>query len=216
MAELTGIANLTLGRLGIGKAVASITENSVEAKTLNRFYVQCRQEVLRAFPWGFATKAEPLALVSAQTFPGWEYVYQYPNGCLNMRAVGDENGLRRVRSLGYCNYAGYEHVLQGIRQPWQVAIKDDGASQVLLTDVEDAWGFYTLDVSNPGAWPVDFGTVLSWRWAMEAGGPLQAKADLIDRAEARYGVWFSQAAAATMNEQKDDAQAESPSITCRY
>lgn len=214
--DQTGLYNTTLGRLGVGQVIAAPTENSVPAKTCNRFYEQCRQEVLRAYPWGFATRAEPLALVSGQTFPGWAYVYQYPNGCLNMRAVGDEDGLRYVRNLALCGDTSWNSTLQKIRQPWQKAIKDDGASQVLLSDVADAWGFFTLDVTNTGAWDIDFSSVLSWRLAMEVGGPLQAKRDMIDAAESRYITWFTQATANTMNEQKDDVRPESPSITCRY
>lgn len=213
--DQTGLYNLTLGRLGIGQAVASPSERSVPAQTCNRFYEQCRQEVLRAHPWNFALRAEPLALVADQTFPGWSYVYQYPNGCLLMRAVGDESGLRIARTMVLSNDPGQEQFLQQIRQPWQPALKDDGASQVLLTDVVTAWGFFTVDVRNTGAWTPDFGGVLAWRLAMEAGGPLQAKRELVDAAEQRYLAWMSAASAMSMNEKKDDPPLESPSITCR-
>jgi hypothetical protein len=50
---------------------------------------------------------------------------------------------------------------------------------------------------------------------MEAGGPLQAKADLIDRAEGRYLRSLSTAAAQALNESRDDEKPESPSISCR-
>lgn len=216
MTDQVGVYNLCLGRLGVGQAVGSPTENSVPAKTCNRFYNQCRQEVLRAFPWGFAQRAEALALVVGQTFPGWTYVYQYPTNCLYMRAVADESGIRLVRSTILTCDPCWPNVLQQVRQPWQKALKTDGASQVLLTDVTTAWGFFTADVTNTGAWDVDFGGIVADRLAMEVGGPLQAKADLVAAASNRYAVWFSMAAAAAMNEQKDDRAAESPSITCRY
>lgn len=215
MTDQVGVYNLCLGRLGVGQTIGSPTENSVPAKTCNRFYDHCRQEVLRAFPWGFAMRAEPLALVSGQTFPGWTYVYQYPNKCLNMRAVGDSAGIRRVISAVSCDPC-WRTVLQQVRQPWQKALKTDGASQVLLTDVQDAWGFFTFDVTNTGAWDVDFAGVVADRLAMEVGGPLQAKTDLIIAAANRFSTWFSLASAAAMNEQRDDAVAESPSISCRY
>ena len=213
--DQTGIYNTALARLGVGQVIAAPTENSVPAKTCNRFYEQCRQEVLRAFPWGFALRAEALAEVADQTFPGWAYVYQYPNGCLYMRAVGDEDGLRIVRSQILCSDHSWPQTLQSVRRPFQKAIKDDGASQVILSDTPDAWAFYTLDVTNTGAMEIDFQNVLSWRLAMEAGGPLQAKRELIDAAESRYFSWLSAAAANTMNEQKDDRQSDSESISCR-
>jgi fermentation-respiration switch protein FrsA (DUF1100 family) len=211
----TGAANLALGRVGVGQAIAALTEQSVPAKTCNRFFAQCRQEVLRAHPWGFSLRAVPLALVAGQTFPGWAYVYAYPSNCLMVRAVGDESGLRAIRDAFLCCDGDRWPMLQQYRAPWQVALKDDGASQVLLTDVADAWAFFTVDVTNPGAWPVDFGSVFAWRLAMEIGGPLQAKAELVTSAEQRYMAWFSQATAQSMNEQRDDARAESPSIICR-
>jgi len=213
--DQTGLYNLALGRIGVGQAVASPTENSVPARTCNRFYEQCRQEVLRAFPWGFALRAEPIALVADQTFPGWNYVYQYPDDCLMVRAIGDESGIRITRSLFLMNDRDCWNNLQRTRQPFQTALKDDGASQVLLTDVQDAWAFFTIDVENTGAWPVDFGGVLAWRLGMEIGGPLQAKRDMVDACEQRYVSWFSAATAASLNEGKDDARPESPSITCR-
>lgn len=211
----TGAANLALGRIGVGQAIAALTENSVPAKTCNRFFEYCRQEVLRAHPWGFSLRAEPLALVAGQTFPGYGYVYQYPNSCLMMRAVGDENGLRILRDAFACNDPCALTTLRTYRMPYQIALKDDGASQVILSDVANAWGFFTRDVPNTGAWPIDFGGVFAWRLGMEIGGPLSAKRDLVDAAEQRYLAWMSQAAANNMNEQKDDARAESPSITCR-
>lgn len=213
MADQTSLYNLTLLRLGVSQPVTAPSENSVPAKTLSRIYDQCRREVLRAFPWGYATKAEALAVVSGQTFPGWTYVYQYPSGCLNMRAVCDEGGIRSTYSaVSACES------LPAIRRRWpfQLAIKDDGASQVILSDVGSAWGIYTRDITNLGAWPDDAISVLSWRMAMEGGGGIQARADLIANAATMYGIFQSQAAAASMNEQKDDPQAEPESIACRY
>lgn len=213
--DSTAAANLALGRVGVGQAIAALTENSVPAKTCNRFFEYCRQEVLRAHPWGFALRAEPLALVADQTFPGWGYVYQYPSNCLMVRAVGDESGLRVVRDAFISCDSNRDTILQQYKVPYQIALKDDGASQIIVTDIETAWAFFTVDVPNPGAWPVDFGGVFAWRLAMEIGGPLSAKRELVDAAEQRYVSWMSHAAAASMNEQRDDVRAESPSISCR-
>lgn len=216
MTDQVGVYNLCLGRLGVGQSVGSPTENSVPAKLCNRFYDYARQEVLRAFPWGFATKATALAQVVGQTFPGWTYVYQYPTDCLNMRAVGDVNGIRRAYASLMARDPCWVSYLQNVITPWQKALKDDGASQVLLSDVVTAWGFYTVDVKNLGGWDVDFAGVVADRLAMEVGGPLQCNASLVLAAGQRYAMWMSQAAANSMNEQKDDPVPESPSITCRY
>lgn len=212
--DQTGVYNLALGRLGIGKAVASPTERSNEAQKCNQFYDLCRQEVLRAFPWGFATAAVSLAEVEDQTFPGWTFVYRAPSKSLRVRYVCDEQGVRVSRTV--LSWADTDQIPEVIKQPWQVALKADGASQILLSDVAQAWAIFTVDVPNTGAWAADFASVLAWRLGMEVGGPLQARADLIQNCFAMYGIWYRNATAASFNEQRDDPRAESASITCRY
>lgn len=214
MASSTDIGNLALGRLGIGQAIASLSEQSNPARLCNRFYNQCRQEVLRAFPWGFALRYEALAEVSGQTFPGWSYVYQYPDDCLMVRAVGDSAGIRYARSIVFCREQHEWPPM--LRYPWQQALKDDNASIVLLSDVGSAYGFFTVDLENTAVFPPDFVSAFADRLAMEVGGPLQCKADLIDRAEGRYLRSLSTASAQAFNESRDDEKPDSPSIACRY
>lgn len=211
----TDIANLALGRLGVGQAIASLSEQSTPARLCARFYEQCRKEVLRAHPWGFSMSVVALAQVAGQTFPGWTYVYQYPTRCLMARYVGDEAGLRYAQSaLLSCNWRQWNE-LQRKFMPFQVALKSDGASRVLLSDVPNAMSFYTYDVTNTGVFPDDFASVFAWRLAMEVGGPLRASADLVDRARNEFLFWGSHATAQDMNERRDDEKPESPSISCR-
>lgn len=209
----TAIANLALGRLGVGQAIASLSEQSTPARICNRFFDQCRQEVLRTFPWGFALRAQALAIVSGQTFPGWTYVYQYPQTCLMVRAVGDQYGLRFMRPSLFCQ--NQDQWPQVMRFPWQQALKDDNASVVLLSDVASAYAYFTVDVTNTSVFPADFTSTLADRLAMEVGGPLQVKADLINNAQNRYAWSLSRSTAQALNESKDDEKPESPSITCR-
>lgn len=211
----TDIANLSLGRLAIGQAIASLVEQSTPARLCNRFYDFCRKTVLRAHPWGFATSAVQLAQVAGQTFPGWQYVYQYPDDCLMVHAIGDESGLRYMQSvLLRCDWREW-YELRRKRQPFQIALKADGASRVILSDVPNAWSFHTADVTNTGVFPSDFEDVFAWRLAMEVGGPLQASASLVERAHQQYLFWHSHATAQDMNERSEDERPDSPSIACR-
>jgi hypothetical protein len=217
----TAIANTALGRLGIGQAIANLTERSVPAQTCNRFYHQCRQEVLRAFPWPFAMSAVALAQEADQTYPGWGYVYAVPDNSLRIVSITDEAGIRWFRSGIYTAWNNGNSIvydwswLQNLRVPWQLALRTDGARQVIITDLTPAWALFVADVTNTGAMPPDFASVFADRLAMEVGGPLQAKREMVDRAEQRYGIWFSRAAATALNESRDDMRAESPSIACR-
>jgi hypothetical protein len=209
----TDIANLALGRLGVGQAIANLNEQSTPAKLCRRFYDYCRQEVLRSHPWGFASSWITLAQVADQTFPGWSYVYAYPANALMVWSVADESGVRSSWTSDlYCS-----DVLTGMRRryPFKVALKDDLASRVLLSDTSSAYAFLTYDVTNTGTFPVDFAGVLASRLAMEVGGPLQAKVDLIQNARGEFLYWKSHATSMDMTEQAPDRQPDSESITCR-
>lgn len=214
MASETDIANLALGRLRISKTIADLDEQSTPARNISRVFTQCRQECLRAFPWPCATRAQQLVEVANQTFPGWTYVYQYPSQCLMVRAVADEGGIRFVRQFSDANnFRDFNRVVKV--QPWQIALKDDNASNVILSDVPDAWAFMTFDLDTIGVFPADLASVIAWRVAMEVGGALQADGEMIDRAEQRYAIWFANASAQSYNESKDDDPPDSPSVSCR-
>lgn len=210
----TEVANFALGRLGIGQTIESIDEATNAARQCKRWFAQCRNEVLRDFAWGFAFKAEALALVSDQEFPGWTYVYQYPQGCAAIRSIADEGGMRYARAAFNWPYA-WDSVPELIRFPWQLALKDDGASQVILTDVPDAWAFFTGTVTNLSVWPADAISALASKLASEIGGPLQANAQLIQLATQTYEGLRLRAAANAMNEGRPDQDAEASSIRAR-
>src|SRR4051812_32897245 len=82
-----GICNMALGHLAVGKAIGALTEASQEARACLRFYEQARDEVLRDFPWPFATTVEALALVAVQPTTEWGYSYRYPLNCLALRRI---------------------------------------------------------------------------------------------------------------------------------
>lgn len=218
MASSTDIANLALGRIGIGQAIASLNDSATPARVCNRFFTHCRQEVLRAHPWGFASTTQSIAEVANQTFPGWEFVYQYPTKALMIWAVADENGIRNWSSYYSQWCCGVSAPLAAFSQryPFKLSLKADNNARVILSDVEDAYAYFTYDVDTAGVYPPDFVSVLAWRLAMEISGPLKVDANMMVNARNEYLYWKSQAAAQDMNEQRDDQQPDSPSISCRY
>lgn len=206
---------MALSRLRVGKFINDLSDQNTAAGICSRFMDQTRQEVLRAFPWGFATKASQLVEIADQTFPGWTYVYAYPDNCLMLRAVADEGGIRYARQSVFSSQ--WENQIQlGRANPFQVALKDDAASQVVLSDVPSAWAFFTVDVDGVGLMPPDFVSAWADRLAMEVGPSLQADDARITRAEQGYYLKLSMAAAQSFNESKDDVPQESASISCRY
>lgn len=211
--DQTGIYNASLGRIGIAESVSAPTDRTVRAEVCNRFYDSCRQEVIRAFPWPFATRNVALAQVASYTIPGWTYVYDTPDNSLRILAVTDLAGLRAWNSVYQCDDS---QRYTPTRYPWQIMLRNDAARQVIVTDLSPAYAFYLYDVTNTGAFPADFSSVLADRLSMEIAGPLKADAALASKAEQRYVLWNSRAAATAFNESRDDVRPESASITARY
>jgi hypothetical protein len=209
------VANFALGRLKVGQMIESLDEATTPARQCNRWFAQCRNEVLRDFPWDFALMAEALAEVSEQTFPGWGYVYQYPLDCLAVREVGTEGGIRLLQASAFVSWYEYDHLPRPIRYPFKRALKADKASQVLLTDLPNAWVFFTAEVTNLNVWPEDAISAFAWKLASEVGGPLQAQDALVTRAAQMYEAMKIRAAAASMNESRADREAEGSSILAR-
>jgi hypothetical protein len=206
----THIANLALGRLDIGQAISSLSEQSNPARQCNRFFAQARREVLRSFPWPFATRSVLMAQVADETFPGWRYLYQYPSHCLLLRFVGPQDGIRAVQTYFYRHdWTVFDNYVRHF--PFQLTNRSDGNIGV-LSDLESAWAFYTVDVTNTGVFPADFTNALAWRLAMEIAGPLGKS-----RAEAtqNYMNWRREAMAQALNEGADDFLPEPESIRCR-
>jgi hypothetical protein len=83
----TEIANIALSRLGNSLQIASLSENTKEARLCNLNYAACRDATLRAHPWNFATRRANLA--QDATAPAFEYAYRYalpanPDYCLKV------------------------------------------------------------------------------------------------------------------------------------
>lgn len=85
------IFNMALNHLGI---TAPISTNSFSSDSraviLNNFYETARDEVLKAFDWGFANTYKDLTLSTAiSPNPKFPFVYDSPNDCIAARAIID-------------------------------------------------------------------------------------------------------------------------------
>jgi len=194
MASETEICNMALSHLGVSKEIANLeTERSAEASACRRFYDMTRDEVLRGFPWPFATKFAALGLVSDSDDDDhgndeWDYAYRYPTDCLKMR---------RIKS-------GTRNDSRSSRVPYIIAKDDEG--KLIYTDQEDAEAEYTVLVDDPGLYPPDFVMALSLRLAayiaprLTAGDPFK----MGDRSLKLYVLSQATAEANAVNEQQDE------------
>lgn len=83
MASVVGIANRALEKLG-GGYIAALTDNSKEARAINRAYDFVRDAVLRAHPWNFAMKRASLAPLASTPAWGYDFEYQLPSDALKI------------------------------------------------------------------------------------------------------------------------------------
>lgn len=100
MVATVDIANRALSAIGTRSQIASLTENSAEARAANLLIEPLRDELLRMAPWNCATNFATLSLICAapgtpenptagttawqkgQPAPPWAYEYAYPSDCL--------------------------------------------------------------------------------------------------------------------------------------
>jgi hypothetical protein len=196
----TEIANLALSHLGVGVEISDLaTENSPEAKACRRFMEPSRRQTLRDFPWTFASKQSSLGLVTVNPTTEWAYSYTYPSDCLEFRRI--LSGIRRDS--------------RQTKIPFKIVYGT--ASREIYTDMKDAVGEYTVDVTETGRIPDDCAMAISFRLAayiaprVTGGDPFK----LGVRALQLYQHEVAMARANSVNEQKDDSEPEAEGIRGR-
>ena len=129
------ICNEALLLLG-QEAILSLTQDDNNARACNLIYVPTRDEVLRAFPWNFATVRTSLARIGDETPAfGFDYFYQLPADCLRVLGMDDPE---------------YHYAIEGDR---------------LLCNYETANIFYIKRITNPNLFDSIFVTALALRIA---------------------------------------------------
>ncbi len=217
MASQLDIYNLALGRIGSDKSVASVNEASKEARLCNRFYAQCRDEVLEAAAFPFAVKVQALALVPSNLqLNGWQHQYARPDEALRILEVGplSEAG----SAVGYwtsCCGPWEAHKRDGMMAYRQI-LSDDGNTSAILANVPQAYGIFVARVTNASVFsPLMVSTVAN-RLAVEIAMPLTGDARFANLAMQRYNMSFADAASAQYEQSQDGPDREPASIRARW
>lgn len=194
------LCNLALSHLGISTVIQSMTERSKEAQACTAFYQQTLEEVLRDFPWPFATVTGALALVAANPTTEWAFSYRVPSDALNLRRILSPCG--RVETLRS-------------RVPFRLG--SDAQGLLIFTDQEDAVGEWTSRESLLAVRPPDF---VQAHALLLAGylAPRVTKGDdakLGDRALKLYAWRLDTAWENAARESVADLPPESEFISCR-
>lgn len=191
---------MALSHLGIGKEVANMeTEKSEEASAGRRFYDIALREILRDFPWPFATKIITLSLVATGPNIDWGYSYRYPVDCMYARRI--LSGIRMDNSGSQISYK----------------IAQDSSGNLIFCDIVDAQLEYTVYTDNPALYPPDFTLTLSYYLA-HLMAPRLTSGDQFGLGKKSYQLYLAQGSKAISrgsNEEMVDRQPEAESIRLR-
>jgi hypothetical protein len=219
MASIIEMCNRALSRIGVSSQVEDLLDPNEAARQCRQHYNQCRQEALVDFPWAFAQTVVQLAIVSGVTVPGYAYVYRYPTNCLRADVLTDEGGSRVPMTQGYGAESLFNRYDWLTTRRWPFRVMADPSTpgaRIIVTDIEDAYLWFTVDVEEPNQMPPAFRSAVSWRLAMELALGLRADQRLAQNAGQQYRLADSVAQAADLNEGQPDAEQIPAHIAVRY
>ncbi len=177
MASEVTICNRALQAIGTRTSVASLTEQSVEARNCNLIYADTRDEVLQMAYWNFAQKTAYLALLKSAPStpsnpastanqwspdfpsPSWLYEYAYPTDCIQMSRIVQQIQNTYVGTPFTSGGNNIYPFMVGPGAPFRVSTDTDINGQqknVVLTNQYQAIGIYTMRVTDPSLFGAQF------------------------------------------------------------
>lgn len=190
------ICNRALDEIGARVIIASLAENTPQAKVANRQYTTMRQQILRAAPWAFARKTlaqTPLGLLTdnppASPYP-WLAKYTYPADCLKVRYILPTPSNPVVSGVPNVSDVGFNPYLMPSRSFRFLPAYDDSvlpATKVLLSNVVNITTIYTVDVTDPDLWDSRFTNAmvmgLANKFVMPLSGNVKLKSSFAQLAD---------------------------------
>lgn len=147
MATEIGICNSALSKIGVTKAISSLTEGSKTANACNEQYAKLRDDLLRAHLWNFATARAELQASTTAPASEYDFAYQLPSDWIRTVAVHDNDA----------GEGAVEYRIEG-RQ--------------ILANALRAWLKYVKRVADPNEMPADFREALALMLAAELAAPI--------------------------------------------
>jgi len=189
------IANIALSHIGSEARIASLTEDSEEARHANLLFAPVRDQVLRGHAWRFATKYVTLADLGSPP-SHWSYRYAYPSDCmvaLNIVTASEDDDPIE----------------------FEIAANDNLDGKVVLTDTETAELKYIAKVTNPTVFDPLFSSALAWLLASQIAAPLTGDQKKQQSAFETYQRVMSAAMASDANEGHKDYYRDADWIQAR-
>lgn len=208
MASDLDIANMALRHLAVTTGpIAALTERSKEAKSVNLFLPQVREEVLRDHPWSFATHVDLLALVEEEPTNDWLFAYRYPDNCVTFRRILSESQLR----VSMFNAGEIRYPVNMPKLKFRVA--RDSVGKLIYTNEEAPYGEWTELLTDPTDYPPDVVQVMALLLATYIAPSVHgADPKLGDRAFALYQQKLARAKQNDGNESNLDLNDDSSEL----
>ena len=148
------ISNIALARIGSSLTISNLEDDNTNQAKIIRTHVQSSlTKLLEMYPWGFATKFAPLALVEENPINSWSFSYQMPSDAVVLRQLGVE-GLFEDKE----NY-------DDERDKFKEVYSDTGL--LIYTNIGQAWAEYTLAIPQGYHFPNHFGRALAAQLALD-------------------------------------------------
>ena len=195
----TSICNQALAHIK-QRTIASLTEQSEQARKCALFYDSSRRATLRSCDWNFATVHQQLAELgnvnAAQAnptipsfqdiFPQWNYLYAYPAKCARFRKI--YNPQRPVMPDPYRDRTMGERWSERWAEVQEFKIGRSPITNVLAiaANMEAAWGEFTFDVQDESQFDDMFIEGFAWKLATELALPLTADKELLALCEQKF------------------------------
>lgn len=191
------ICNLALLRIGQREPlIDSLTaDETTEAAIAKVIWEPTRDAALEEFAWPFATRRSSLAL-SVVEHEAWDYVYALPSDCVAVRSI----------------WGGQRVIGADQRVPFAIEHDVTSGKSVLLTDQDEVSLVYTARITNVALYSASFVQALAWKLAAEFALAIPEKSRLAAGLEQKYLMEIRKAAASALNQQQEDAPADSELI----
>lgn len=189
------ICNMAMSMIGASSKIESITEAGAEAQECNLWYNYSREQALASNDWSFARKRLTLTTHSDDPPSGiWAYRYQYPSDCVVMREIQNPSGVA-VATWAYDELAGADTV------PFSVELDDSQSTLSILTDLDEAVGIYTFNLTEVTLFSQFFVQMLATALAANTAFTLTGNGDIADGMATRFQQMSAVARASDANEQ---------------
>jgi len=190
------VCNLALGALGSRAKIASLTENSQEARYCNTYYAQSRDAVLEEIDWPFAAQQQSLALLEENPTQDWGYSYGMPNNCLKARKIVQVDRMANP-------------------VPFTIAANAALSSKIIMTDQKDAILRYTGKITVPNMFAPSFVAAMAAKLAAFIAMPITRNIKIADSMGKQYLIAIRVAAASALNEVQSDEPDDADWIKAR-